>query len=84
MKQIKTIRRAAPEDFDEEVNAALLDGWTLGKRYLSDVGFVAELEREEITEAEKCCENCKYCEATPEDIPCRNCIDASHWEAPDA
>ncbi|MGN1027799.1 MAG: hypothetical protein ACI4P4_15500 [Faecousia sp.] len=58
MKQIKTIksRRDFELDFDDEVNEALRDGWTLLRRYI-DPGFargsrvfypvfVAELERE--------------------------------------
>lgn len=85
MLQIKTIRRSGPEDFDKEVNAALLDGWELGKRYLSDVGFVAELERGVITEGEKCCENCKHYTNSAEAEPCVSCNDnASKWEAWDA
>lgn len=81
MKQIKTIRRADPEDFDREVNAALEDGWTLVRRSLSTIGFLAELEREIITEAEKCCENCEYCDYPNTRKPCADCDDdCSCWE----
>lgn len=58
MKQIKTIvnRRDFPEAFDEAVNSAISEGWTLVRRYV-DRGWstsvrefypvlVAELERE--------------------------------------
>lgn len=60
MRQIKTIikRRDYVDDFDDAVNLAIADGWTLVRRYV-DPGFgvttaglvfypalVAELERE--------------------------------------
>lgn len=80
MLQIKTIRRVDPCEFDEAVNAALADGWTLTRR-LTGTDFVAEMERVIITEEEKFCDNCKYCDCSAEAIPCKDCFDASHWEA---
>lgn len=83
MKQIMTITRKTPEVFDADVNTALAEGWEIVKRYRThDFYYVAELEREEITEAERCCENCKYYEQQPESPPCINCSDdADKWEA---
>lgn len=80
MKQIKTIRRAEPEDFDREVNAAFAEGWTLVRRSLYPDGFLAEMERDIITDAEKCCDNCAYCDYPNTRKPCADCDDASHWE----
>jgi hypothetical protein len=84
MIQIKTIRRADPEDFDRDVNEAIAEGWTLDKRYLSDVGFVAELEREVITEAEveRRCGNCAHFSLIHLNDACRYCGDNyNKWEA---
>jgi hypothetical protein len=83
MKQIKTICHASTEIFDNEVNAALTDGWTLVNRYtLPSEYFVAELEREVITEAERTCDNCRYRDQEENMEPCRNCSkDADKWEA---
>lgn len=86
MLQIKTIHNTDPAAFDEAVNTALVEGWTLTRR-LTGPGpdFVAELEREIITEAERCCENCRYCETLGGMEPCHSCdASASNWEAPDA
>ena len=82
MKQIKTVCNPSTEPFDNEVNAALADGWTLTKRYILGSGyFVAELEREVITEAERCCENCRYYDTDPEAEPCASCSDdCDKWE----
>lgn len=93
MLQIKTIKYQldAAKTFDEKVNAALADGWKLTKREVlppADLGdrvafrmLYAELEREEITEAERCCENCKYYEEQPETEPCRSCGEnVNKWE----
>lgn len=93
MLQIKTIkdRLDNAEDFDKEVNTALAEGWTLTKREVlppADLGdrfihtmLYAELEREEITEAERCCENCRYCDCDATLEPCSNCSDnADKWE----
>lgn len=83
MKQIKTVINPGASQFDEAVNAALAEGWVLIKRYLShtDHAFVAELEREVITEAERCCENCLHCDKDPSAEPCFSCSEtASEWE----
>ncbi len=80
MLQIKTILKDNPDQFDQEVNAALQEGWTLNKRYLSEFGFVAEMSKETITEDEKCCENCKHENKEPNIEPCRFCNDADKWE----
>lgn len=80
MLQIKTIRNADPSAFDEAVNAALADGWTLTRR-LSGPDFIAELEREEITEGERSCENCAHFNLCSDQEPCRSCDEnASKWE----
>lgn len=81
MLQIKTIRRADPCEFDEAVNEALLEGWQLTRRHTFPDCFIAEMEKVIITEAEKCCDNCKYCNCSAEALPCFHCEDASHWEA---
>ena len=82
MKQIKTIYKQEAETFDELVNAALAEGWELSRRTFDDRGFLAELEREEITEAERCCENCAHFQKGPAADPCFNCSDdADKWEA---
>ena len=47
MKQIKTIYQNAASTFDDKVNEALRDGWTLVRRTFDNQGFLAELEREE-------------------------------------
>lgn len=80
MLQIKTIRNADPSAFDEAVNAALADGWTLTRR-LAGTAFIAELEREEITEGERICENCAHFDLGNDQEPCRSCDEyASKWE----
>lgn len=95
MLQIKTIKKPiqSSTEFDAEVNAAILEGWQLTKRAtLGPVAthvenpnvyamLYAELEREVITEAERCCENCAHYDKGPGDEPCRNCgDDANKWE----
>jgi hypothetical protein len=85
MKQIKTIHHRIDEarTFDNEINTAITEGWQLTKREFVP-GYCmlyAEMEREEITEAERCCENCKYYEQQPESLPCRDCSeDCDKWE----
>jgi hypothetical protein len=84
MKQIKTIFvNLDPYAFDNRVNEALADGWELvGRKLIGDSFFLAELEKDIITEAERCCENCKHydCSATSE--PCSSCNeDDDKWEA---
>lgn len=81
MLQIKTIYDTEPEKFDEKVNAALAEGWTLTKRHLASCGWNAELERVIITEDEKCCDNCKHGDKQATVPPCNFCEDASKWEA---
>ena len=88
MKQIKTILRTHPGMFDNAVNEALAEGWVLNRRYFTRTDptfFVAELEMEVITEAERCCENCLHCEKDPAAEPCFSCSEtASEWEPRDA
>ena len=90
MIQIKTIARDLPdrEAFDQKVNEAIADGWRLTKRErvssLNDrVDYLyAELERESITDGERCCENCRYHDCPVGLEPCCSCDDeASNWEA---
>lgn len=90
MIQIKTIAADLPQRgiFDEKVNEAIAEGWRLTKRErvssLNDrVDYLyAELEREVITEEERCCGNCKYCDNDAGAEPCTSCDDnASKWEA---
>ena len=89
MKQIKTIHHRIDESvqFDSEINTALVDGWRLTKREFVP-GYCmlyAELEREIITEAERCCENCAHFDNHPDDEPCCGCEDGelapTKWEA---
>lgn len=86
MLQIKTIHDTDPAAFDEAVNTALMEGWTLTRRLTGPEGnapgFVAELEQEIITEAERCCENCRHYDSLPHTEPCRSCGEnADKWEA---
>ena len=95
MKQIKTIKNRLDNaaSFDKEVNAALAEGWQLTRRDVLQpkaqsenmqtyTMLYAELEQEVITEAERCCENCKHYHKEPEDEPCIHCNkDADKWEA---
>lgn len=87
MKQIKTITRAGASEFDETVNAALAEGWQLIERRLVQtptgaVGFhYAQLEREEITEEGRCCENCAHYFKKNNEEPCSYCSeDCDKWE----
>lgn len=81
MLQIKTIYRRSAAEFDKDVNEALADGWSISRRTFDPNDFLAELERETITEAEKSCETCKYWEQQPESEPCRSCSeDCDKWE----
>lgn len=84
MKQIKTIHLRIDESqkFDEEVNKALAEGWQLTKRdFVPNYCILyAELEKNTITEAERCCDNCAHCDNPGHALPCKVCIDASHWE----
>jgi hypothetical protein len=78
MLQIKTIRAVYTDDFDFQVNGALQDGWTLVRR-LSGHDFIAELEKEVITEEERSCENCKHSDKDSNDIPCCECNDGDKY-----
>ena len=80
MKQIKTIEEMTAGVFDLEVNKALSEGWKLVRRYVNGDYFIAELEQETITEAERSCENCKHFDKRPHERPCCDCEDASKWE----
>lgn len=84
MLQIKTIYYHISEEFDKEVNAALAEGWKLTRRTFDNNGFLAEMEREVITEAERCCDNCAHNDKDPNREPCRSCVDgeiaSSNWE----
>lgn len=80
MKQIKTIEEEKASVFDDAVNTELSGGWELVKRYRQDGKYIAELEQEELTEAERCCDNCKHSEKSASSMPCRVCEDASEWE----
>lgn len=89
MKQILTIAEQSTQKFDETVNLAFEQGWELTKRYYTpDNFFVAELEREVITEAERCCENCRYFDTSPGLEPCFSCEDGetapTNWEVSNA
>lgn len=98
MKQIKTIKNRLDnaELFDDAVNAAIEEGWQLTNRKVlppmamrngdQTYGVLyAELEREIITEAERCCENCAHFDKDPSKEPCCSCEDAevapTKWEA---
>ena len=82
MLQIKTVHDTSPAAFDKAVNDALAEGWALTRR-LTGPGpdFVAELEREVITEAERTCENCLHADKGGNLEPCCNCAsNADKWE----
>ena len=81
MLQIKTIRKADPCKFDQAVNSALAEGWQLTRRITGPDHFVAEMEQVIITDAEKCCENCKHKDKSANVDPCLNCTETDdRWE----
>lgn len=84
MLQIKTICKNLTKDFDEAVNAALAEGWTLCRRAIVPEGFIAEMEKEIITEAERDCDNCEYCDLREDQGPCKTCAGHSNWTDPNA
>lgn len=84
MLQIKTICKNLTKDFDDAVNAALADGWTLCRRFVLPEGFIAEMEKEIITEAERDCDNCEYRDLDPDRNPCASCNNFSNWTDPNA
>lgn len=97
MLQIKTIvdRLEDADQFDNEVNAAIAEGWMLKKREVllprsqsesltARIALYAELERVVITEAERGCDNCRYCDCDATLEPCANCSEnADKWEPMD-
>lgn len=97
MKRIKTVMIKMRDvadlaEFDEKVNAAMAEGWTLTKRealQVQSVGVVcilyAELERELVEEKqsepkERRCGNCAHYGTPCYDYPCTCCTDANKWE----
>lgn len=95
MLQIKTIKNRLDnaESFDRDVNAALTKGWTLTKRTVlqpmaqsesmqSYTMLYAELQRVEITEAERGCESCKHYDTHPAAEPCASCEDSPRYGFP--
>lgn len=86
MKQIKTIADYKIKTFDEEVNAAIAEGWDLVKRDCHLVGrdrgpmLYAELEKEVVTEAEQTCENCKHRDDPPGGPHCIDCAPEDNWK----
>ena len=86
----KTVDVLEVQDFDRQVNEAIAEGWKLVKRdvfhpldtqeYYHPRVLYAELEKDTITEAEKCCDNCKFCDCAPSSYPCARCEDASEWK----
>ena len=84
MLQIKTVRRADPCEFDEAVNAALLEGWVLTRRFIAPDHFIAEMEKEIITTAERDCDNCEYGDLAENSGPCKTCQGFSNWTDPNA
>ena len=84
--KIKTITAQIPTEFDNAVNAALAQGWTLTLRRVlppHTVGgdhpplYYAELE------LVPTCENCKHEACDPDDpsTPCHRCENDNCWEA---
>jgi len=91
MKQIKTIYYSTERNetkFDEAVNEALADGWSLIKRDVIQAvncgnvyyhrSFYAELEKD--VTVKKSCSNCKYHALSSQQNPCRDCLLESNWE----
>ena len=92
MKQIKTIYKKSPSEFDNNVNEALQDGWKLMRRTFDDGGFIAELEKNVVTEKEitdeipRICETCIHNGNPLYAYPCGGCkemvtVSRSEWEA---
>lgn len=80
MKQIKTIYKQSTIDFDEQVNDALAEGWTLVRRTFDANGFLAELEidKEEPAGGQAHPSEKKK----PVDAPPLNCQGCRHWPKP--
>lgn len=68
MKQIKTIFAGTPEAFDEAVNNALKEGWKIRRIGRGDVGFTADLYKNE-----KTCTDCRHQHSDPYKEPCSKC-----------
>lgn len=86
--KIKTIIAHTSVEFDEAVNAALAQGWTLAKRDVllpCDNGQVAVYPRMYYAELElvPCCDNCRHEACDPDDpsTPCYRCEHDEMWEA---
>jgi len=90
MKQIKTVIRQSGfvEEFDKELNDALLEGWKITRRdfLIPRVNgrsslLYAELEKDILADVDACCENCKYYDLSNDEEPCGSCSeDADKWE----
>lgn len=87
MTKIKTIIAQTPAEFDNIVNDALDQGWTLKRRdvlppYEGDVKRFPRLYYAELA-LEPCCENCRHEDCDPDDpnTPCFHCDDDDRWEA---
>ncbi len=90
MKQIKTIatKLDATEAFNERVNAALAEGWTLVRREVLEgsphdhAALFAELEREVYGKNDpKECKHCKHKNTLfVPDSPCPKCKNYEKWE----
>ena len=77
MLQIKTILKYDPNAFDEAVNAALAEGWTLTRRTFDFPYFMAMLE---LPQEERGCWNCTHQSVPTTQPPCRRCSGNSEWE----
>lgn len=97
MEQIKTIikRATEPEAFDNEVNAALAEGYFLVRRCVVQAVqgitteyhrcLYAELVRTVFSEAGQCCENCAHTSKKGFEEPCASCSDdCDKWEPAEA
>ena len=81
MKKIKTIANKTSISFDNEVNQAIANGWTLVRRYYTTDGyFVAEMERVVMLS----CEICKHFAKGYTEEPCLYCANGAgkddKWE----
>ena len=81
------------ENFDKEVNETIAEGWTLVERKVlmpqvqptignpAHAMLYAELEKNTITEAKRCCGNCAHFRVMAYQEPCLSCnSDADKWE----
>ena len=81
MRLIKTIEEEKASIFDKEVNTALTEGWELVRRYRQDGEYIAEMEKNNITENAHSCGDCRYYKVK-QGSPCSDCIERnySYWE----